>query len=417
MAIPEVQTIVISGTWATDDTCYLEINGKQLVLTIGAAVTIDDVGAALVAMVNGNTAVGTETRSAIGSEVGEFGLVTASYDTSSDTLSLTGQSNGRPIGTVTRGETTAGNGALGAVSVATSGTGPNDWDNVDNWSADTAPVNSDTVVFDHQATSAVMFNISKTSLTVAVLTITSGFRYSIGLPEVNGDSANLPYDEHLTTFLSLAAGSVMNIDGSGSGGIKIDLAATDTVTTVTGSNGSMDSGAPAVQLNINNSSADLHVLGGVVGLCTIVGTTGRVDVFTCGGSDNSRLTVGSSVTVDNCTISSGKVTLGSAIVTANVDGGELTQVGSGTITTLNINNKGVFWDISSGTISAVYMTGGRYDRSKDNRSKTISNFTAYSRASIKDPVGAAITVLDIYPALKDMTLDLPTRRTYTITTI
>lgn len=420
VAIPEVYTISITGTWTADDTCYLELNGKQLVLTVGAAVTIDDIGAALVAMINGDSAVGTETRSAVGTSVGEFAALTASWVAADDNLVITGKSNGRPVGTLSVGETTASTGALAidGAAVSTAGTGPHDWDNVDNWDADTVPVNADTVIFDHRASASVLFNLSQTLLTIAQLTITNGFRYAIGLPEVNTDVANAQYDEHQETFLSLAAGTVMDIDASSAGSIKIDLASTDTTTTVTGSGASVDTNQPPVQLNINNPSADLHVLGGNVGLCTTQGTSGQVDRFTCGGSSASRLAIGSSVTLATGTVSSGKVTVNGAITTIYINGGEFVQTGSGTIDTVNLND-GVFWDISTGTVTNVLMTGGRYDKSLDNRSKTITNFTIYARAHVKDPIGALTITngLDIYPQLMDVTLDLPTRRTYTITAI
>lgn len=420
MAIPEVWTISITGTWVEDDTCYLELNGKQLVLTVGTAVTIADIGAALVAMINGNAAVGTESRSALGSSVGEFARVTASYVAADANLVITGQSDGRPIGTLSVDSTgsAAGTIAIDGGTFSTAGTGPNDWDNADNWSADTAPVNTDSVVCDHQASSAIKYNLDQTSLTLASLIITNGFRHSIGLSEINRDSANVPYDENLTTFLSLAAATVMNIDGSGGGSIKIDCAATDSTTTVTGSGSSVDANMPAIQLNLNNAGADLNVLGGDVGVCLTSGTAGNLATLTCGGSQQSRLTIGDTVTLAAGTVSAGKVIINGSITTLTVEGGECEQRGAGTIGTLNLN-RGTFTDISIGTITALYQNGGVYDRSKDNRGKTISAYVVYARSTIKDPFGTitASAGFDFYPRLQDLTIDFPTRKKYTLAAV
>ena len=424
VAIPEVYTISITLTWATGDTLTVTINGKDLTLTVGAAATIDDIGAAMVAMINGDSAVGTETRSALGSAVGEFAKLTASYDSTNDDLLITGQSSGRPIALtsapLTVSSTTAGDGlaAVDGSAASTSGTGPNDLDNADNWSDDTAPVNADDVVFDHQAAASCLHNISKTSLTIANLTVTSGFKYSIGLDAINKHSTSLPYDEHLTTYLSLAAATVMDIDGSGAGIIKIHCGNTDTTATVKGSGTRTNASVPPILLNINNSGADLNVLGGDVGLCFEATTTGEVATFTCAGSNSSKLTIGPSVTIATGTVASGAVDCQSSITTVYVDGGTFTLKQAATITSLYVNG-GTFIDISTGTLTSVFATGGMYDRSNDNRAKTITNFTVYARCTIKDPTGSLTVTygFDIYPALQDVKLDFPKRKTYTLSAI
>lgn len=419
VAIPEVYTISITGAWATDDTLTFTINGKDLTLTAGTAVTIDDIGAAAVAMINGSAAVGTETRSAIGSEVGEFAQLTAAWVTADDDLTITGPATGRPIGTLTVSATTAGSGAAAvdnAGDPTTDGTGPQHWDNVDNWSLGAVPVNTNDVVFDHQSAASCLYALSNGSLSLASLTITSGFKYSLGLPEVNTDSSVYPYDEHQTTHLTLAAATIIDIDGSAGGSIRVDAGSSDTSATVRNSGRQEEANVPPVLLNINNASADLIVLGGDVGVCFVAGTAGALDTLTVSG--RSTVTLGDTITLSGCDgrITTGRVYCSTNIDVVNVDGGEWEQL-AGTITTASIAG-GVLWDLSSGTFTTVNMTGGRYDHSR-GVAKTITNFNVYTSCHVKDLAGT-VTVTngyDVYPPLRDVTFELAPRKTYTISSI
>ncbi len=420
MAVPEQLGIHIVDTWATADTGFVEINGKKLTFTVGTTSTVAEIATVLANMINGSAASSDESRSALGSEVGEFaGLTAVANGAASGVVVVTGASDGRPISTVTDGETTAGDGSItqpGTYDVTAES--PHDWDNVDNWSADTAPVNSDTVVFDHQAVGSCLYNLSKTSLTLANLTVTSGFRHSLGLPEVNKDSTTYPYDEHLTKYLTFSAATVVEIDGSGAGAIKIDTGNSDTTTTVKSSGTRVETNVPVVLLNINNSSADLNVLGGDVGLCFEATTSGSVDTVSCAGSNTATLTIGESVTIVTATSVSGTTVCKSSATNVFVDGGTLTFEQAATITTMYVNG-GTFIDMSTGTYTNVFITGGTYDRSKDNRTKTVTNFTIYARCTLKDPTGAitASNGFDIYPALQDLKIDFPKRKTYTLSAI
>ena len=419
--VAEVYTISITGAWATADTCYVQINNKRLTLTVGAAATIDNVGAALEAMINSDDAVGTETRSALGTDVGEFADLTAAYDAANDNLTITGTDDGRPIGTLTVGETTTGNGALAVDNggdPTTAGAGPNHWAATANWSGGTVPVANDDVVFDHQATSSCLYNLSNAALVLDSVKVTKGFRYSIGLPEANTDNSSMPYKEHLTTFLTLSAATEIDIDGSGGGSIKISAGIADTTAVVRGSGSQAENGVPAVLLNINNAGADLQVIDGDVGVCFVSGTAGQLDTFVCGGNGSPRLTLGDTITLSGCDgrVKSGKVVCQTNIDNIYVDGGEWEQL-AGTATAVHVSN-GVFWDMSTGTFTTVNMTGGRYDHSH-GLAKTVTNFNIYARCQVKDASGTltATNGFDIYPPLQDVTLEFPTRKTYTLSAI
>ena len=115
--IPEKKAYVFALTWATGDTASITINGKTLTLTAGATATVAQVTLDMIDLLNGAAANGTETRSALGTSVGEFSGLTATAGTTGQVI-LTGPSNGRPIGTVTLTSTTAGDGTWAAVGGA-----------------------------------------------------------------------------------------------------------------------------------------------------------------------------------------------------------------------------------------------------------------------------------------------------------
>ena len=146
VAIPEQIEFEVDGDWDTGDTVWIEINGKRLTATLGTDLTNDNVCDIIANMINGDAALGDETRSALGSTIGEFVGLTATVPSTNYTgtgvtactFTLTGPANGRPIGTVTVGETASGTSSGGFTRPTTNdiaAESPNHWDVVDNWSA------------------------------------------------------------------------------------------------------------------------------------------------------------------------------------------------------------------------------------------------------------------------------------------
>lgn len=420
IAVPEVYTISIAGTWAASETVYLELNGKRLTLTVGSTATIDQIGADLADMINGESANGDETRSALGTAVGEWALVTAAYDSSADNLTLTGQSDGRPIGTLTVGETSSS----GTFTVdnsgdpTTAGTGPHHFDDVDNWSGDTVPVDSDTIVFDHQASAALKYALTPASLTPASLKVTNGFRYSIGLPAVNSTNASLLFDEFLATYLTIDGATAATIDGSGASHIKIDFGNTASAITVENTGTSPQTQVPAVLVKANHSSSTLTVVAGSVGLNFEQGVSGQVSTIYMGGASAvPRLQVGDSVTIATVYQSSGEVRNRSTPTTIQVAGGTYYHFGSG-ITTINLDHATLVL-MSTGGCTTINSDGGIIDATQSPSARTFTNTNIYAGTQIKDPRGSLTFTngLDLYCKPTQVTLDLPPRKTYTISAI
>lgn len=197
-AVKQVTTIAVSGTWATSDTATLTINDKNVTVTVGTDVSTSNIADILARAVNGDddtpNLLNDESRNVNGQEVPEFTEVVASN--SGATLTLTSAVAGVPF-TVTASESTAGSGALGTPTEATAATGPNFFDNGDNWEGGSAPSLGDTILFDHPSAS-VYYALGNTTAELNLIR-TKGYTGSIGLPRVNANG----YSEYRTRFLSL----------------------------------------------------------------------------------------------------------------------------------------------------------------------------------------------------------------------
>jgi len=101
--VAEVQSITVTGTWATADVAKLTINGNDVSFTVAGTQTIAAVVAGLVAAWNASAAT-------------DVAAITAAD--ASPAITLTADVAGRPF-RVTTSETTAGDGAVGDPSITT----------------------------------------------------------------------------------------------------------------------------------------------------------------------------------------------------------------------------------------------------------------------------------------------------------
>lgn len=411
--IPEVQTITIALTWAAADKATVTINGKTLTLTVGTDSATTDVAAALAAMIAGQAAIDDETRSALGTSVGEFLKVTAVA--SASTVVLTGPANGQPIGTVTVGKTVAGDGTI-VLAVTTAGQGPYNFDTAANWTGAAVPVNADGIVFDHQAVSSCKFGLSQTDLELISVTISEGFRFGIGLPAVNTDNARYSHNEHLPTYLSLKTATAVSINAPRSTGIKLNTGSAASAIIVGATGQEMEPNASAAQLKCNHASSTLSVSGGSVGLGedNVAGEVASVSV-----SGRSQVVIGNAITVATINVYDGIVTANQAAATTiNCLGGSLRHNGSGTVATANVG-PGTLIVGGGGTYTAVHMSSGQIDCSQDPRAKVFTNFNIYGKATFKDPAGIVTMTngMKCHQKIGDIALDLPARRTVTLSAI
>jgi len=416
VAIPEVKAYVFAGTWAQGDTATITINGKTLTLTAGTIVTLDQMVGDMVDMINGATANQDEERSALGSEVGEFALLTATADLTNDHVVLTGPDDGRPIGTVTVGETTAGDGTFAAVggSPDTTGTGPKHFSDGDNWSGGAIPDDGDTIVFDYRAAESCCYGLTAAndhdSFAAVVI---RGFRHSIGLPAVNTDTPQYSFNEHLPTYLTLVQATAVTVDSPASGLIKLDTGSTASAINVMSTGASVETGVPALLLRANSATSALVVSGGSVGLEYEQEAVGEVATITVAGNQSPTVVVGPGVTAAIATISAGSATIRSTPATLTVHAGQVEYLG-GNVTILEVNG-GLLYLGSAGTHATVTQAGGTIDCTKDGQSRTFTNFYMYG-GSLKDPSGTITFTngIRLYTKLSAVNLELPPVRKYTI---
>lgn len=432
LAVKQVTTIAVTGTWATNDTATITINGKDLTVTVGAAVTVAGVVAAIVAAINATSAtdgvIGTESRNVGGQEIPELTEVVASGSTSP--ITLTAVDAGKPF-TVTTSETTAGDGELGDPSNTTAATGPNHWDNADNWSTGSLPADTDDVVIDTGDIS-ILYGLDQGAITLTSLTVTAGFTGTIGLPELNVDSTTNTYREYRSRYLTLGNAADANPtaitigegDGNGSGRIKLDSADSQVTLNVLGTGTRLESAVPSLLWKGTHASNVVNVTRGQVGVAQYAGETATVATLRVGFVNNqagdSIVYCGSGTTLTTVNQTGGILTTNSNVTTVNQTGGELIHQ-AGTLGTLNCDAGEVRY-LSTGTLTTANVgSGGTLDFRRDMRGRTVTNCNLYEGSSYFDPNGTVthtngIDLIRCTPA-DLVAFAIPPHRTITLSSV
>jgi trimeric autotransporter adhesin len=392
--VPQVDTITVANTWAQNDTVELTINSKTIVVTIGTLVTTAQVAATVQQVLAGEALTDTAaTYTALGTQVGEFAGLTATV--SGSVVTITGAENGRPF-TLGVTETTAGSGTA-TEATATSPTGPHHFNNVDNWSGNTVPVDADDIVFD-RGSASLLFSLD-TGIQPTSVTRKPTYKGYIGLPKINNDAGqeDLQYDEYLETALTFADDggatvTTINIEDDG-GRTNIDLADCSVATVnVRGNTQRADADVPSLLLQNSATTMVLNVQKGDVGVAFYAGETGHLATWRTGYltsvESDSLVHCGSGVDLANAAIeiSGGQVTIDSATGSGTID------MNGGTLTILSGAHADI--DLEAGTLIyrstdaiAALKLGDEsiVDFSKDERPRTVTACEAYGNVTILDP--------------------------------
>lgn len=434
VAIQDVWTVTAADTFAGSDTVTLTINGKDLTATLGTDTATTDVATIISEMVNGTdpsssaTTTGDHSFSATGDKVGEFVRITATV--SGSVATLTADDYGVPF-TLTTSESTAGDGTI-SESNATVATGPEFWDDADNWSGDTVPVDGDDIIFDRGATS-LKYNLS-TGIQPASITITQGFTGDIGLPQVNEDETQYPYDEYRGTYLTFAndtgtsSTSITIGEGAGTGSQRINLDLADCTSptfNIRNSGERADNQVPTILLLADATDTVLNVQRGDVGMAFFGSETAHIATLRVGyitqQTDDSTVTLGSGVDIANAalTISGGEVQIDSATGSGTIDmyGGELTIL-SGAHVDVEVYQSTLIYR-STGTLGGTTCKIGNegvLDFRQDNQGRTVTNLDIYAGSSVFDPLrtGTYSNGINLNGCqMEDVTIDLGTDWTLT----
>lgn len=386
--VAQITTIAVSGAWATGDTATLTINGKDIILTVGTDTSTAQIATALKEMFNGNTQTGTGDHdfSETGNNVQEFSEITATVDSS--TLTLTGDTKGKPF-EITVSESTAGTGALGSPTEATAATGAKWWDNADNWSTGSVPVSTDDVVLDSRAANDILYGLDQSAVTLASLTITNGFTFKVGLPEINADSNQSTYPEYRETYLAISA-TTLTIHGSGAGTSRIKVNLGTAASTMNISSNGNASGVPAVLIQGTNTANIARITKGNVGFAFYDGESAHLATLDVGFQENqagdSNVVCGDGVDLTDATVtqSGGVLTIETA-----TSSGTITQSGG----TLHVNDgahaqidvAGTLYYSGAGDLTALNVSGGTADFRRGTAAVTVTNCELGRSSTLLDP--------------------------------
>ena len=343
------------------------VNTKEVSFTATAA-TVANVTAGFTTAWNNST-------------IPEFSEVTATDQTTY--VKLLADTAGKPF-TVTSAATNGGAAATETFTAATqtAATGPNHWDDADNWSGNTVPVAADDVVFD-QGSIDVKYGLSQSAITLTSLTRTMRYTGKIGLPEVNADSTSTYY-EYRATYLAISATTVTlsNTAGTGSGRFKLDTGSVQTTLIVQNTGTRTETEVPSFVWKGTHASSALHLQKGDVGIAVYGSETATLLTINVGfvssPQNDSDLYLGSGVTLTNVTLvqSGGEVEINSATTgTATIVqyDGTLVIVSGGHVS-LAVRG-GTCYYSSTGTLGGNTIVSGKGSLSfdRDLRAKTVTN--------------------------------------------
>jgi hypothetical protein len=421
--VAQVETITLGGTWSTNDTATVTINGKDLTLTVGTTATLAELCVQLARMLGD---VATEMgagyiASERGPNVPEFREFTAIAGAT--TVLLTGVKKGRPFSI-----SLAKNSAAGTLATATtvSATGPHHFDNADNWSGGLIPADGDDLVFDHGAIDC-RYALEQSAITPASLRITMGYSGKIGLPATNEEDAAFPYPEYRPRYLALGnAGDGLNslvtigeLDGPGSGRIMLDTGSGRATFNVLNTGQPETAEEPAVLWKGTHAENVVSISKGSLAIARQAGEQAVVNTLSVGYRTNlpgdARVHCGAGAALTTVNQSGGILTTNSTIAAANLTGGELLHL-AGAITQLTMARAAVRYR-SAGTLAAVSVgPGGILDFRQDMRSRTVASCDLFAGAELHDPHGTAVfsSGIDLNQcAPAGVTLDLPANRRLT----
>lgn len=389
-AVAQVSTITVAGTWAANDTATLTIGNITLTLTVGTDITTTAIATALKEMFNGDTQTGTGDHvfSNTGDNIPQFNEITATSDAA--VITFTGDTAGKPF-TITPGEVTAGDGAMGAFTEVTAATGPNDWGNADNWDTDSVPASSDDVVIDGRSEHPIKYGLDQNAVTLASLTILNSYTQSIGLAEINADVSGETYPEYRETYLKVSA-TLLHIqgEGNGSGRIKLDVGSNASTMSISAAGRAVEAGIPAVLIVGTNSSNVARVTRGDVGFAFYDKESAHLATLDVGFETNAagdatvRCGDGVDITDAAITQSGGTLTLNST-----TSGGTIVQSGGALFLRAgahaSVTADGTLHVIGTGTITALSSSGGVLDFRRGSGAVTVSACVVGRGSSIHDP--------------------------------
>lgn len=392
-AVGQVTRITWSA-YTSGVTYTVTINGKSISYTASAS-TIANVSDGLVAAWLATTEP-------------EFGEATP---TSSSGLLLTAITLGVPF-TVTGSAT---GGVTITVTAVTAPTGPNWFDNAQNWDGGSLPSAGDDLVFEMSAVD-VLYGLVNTD-NYDSLTFDSTYTGAVGLPATNTRN----YREYRSRFLKLGDGTsayAVTV-GLGSGRqatrLLLDIFDTDATVQIYGSGNFGGDELPIVLKNAGSAST-LDMFGGSVKLDADTSATFAAVRVTPGPNSQTKLVSGPLVANGAVTVAGGDVELqGNSTSLVASNRANVRTVLAALCPTVTVGDGArVNWGSSEGiSTKANVQNQGTLDFSGSADPKTVADCDVYPGGSLLDPLGVVTFTNPI--AVKgckigDVTLDLGRNR-------
>lgn len=256
-------------------------------------------------------------------------------------------------------------------------TGPYHIDNANNWSLGHTPLATEDLYF--SGNRPIKYGLTALATIVPnSIVVAADFTGEVGLEYDNGD-----YIEYRPRKCQIGGSGTFKVfigrgEGSGSKLLGFDFQ-TAQVTVVVEKSGTPDIDRPAVLLLINNSSADVNVSRGSVGIAYDTGETSSLgtlrESYIKTQDSDSFVVLGAGVTMPTVLKYAGALECNCAITTAFTQyGGDTDFNGTGAMTGLSVLG-GVLNFKSSGTLGGnpIVGNGGILNFDGDPRAKTVTN--------------------------------------------
>lgn len=358
-AISQVDTITMSGTFAATETVTVKVGAKSVIYTCGGSETTSTVAAAVAALCQNS---------------GEAAFREITWTVAAAVITATSRA-GLPVTISTSDTAASGASTLGNVQAAT---GPNHWNNAENWSTGAVPVNNDEV-FIEDASISLLYGLP-TSLTLTKFVHLAG---QLGLPDFNSSG----YTEYRPTRAVFTCTDVTfgTTAGVGPSLSRVDLASGASIVAVYGSG--QRAGGSAIDLLLNHANAIVSVVSGQVAIAPGGDETSQVGTVRV--AVQGVVVIGAGTTIASV-VSSGNTTLLANATNVTVDDGITVIGGASAVTNLLIRGGTCVYK-SSGTITDAVVGPGTLDCSQDIRPRTITDLEIKRLGVFRD-VYSSITV-------------------------
>jgi hypothetical protein len=398
-AVKQITTLTVAGTWAANDTYTLTINGKDLVLTIGNGTTTAQVAASIRDMYNATTRIdgtgdNTNTSNAGGQEFGEFcEALAVVYSTSTSVVRIIAHKAGVPI-TISQTVATAGDGDVTAATAQTA-TGPNHWNNGDNWDTGSAPVDDDVVVF-RDSDIPVKYGLPDGTDLEVTIQVYMSYTGQVGLPRINRENGSKPYIEYRQRYVRLDDGGTgtniahrfgLGKEGSGCTLFNLKHITVKCSPIVYGTGAPQIPGTHALNICCTANTSTINIAGGSVDFSTQDGSTSAFLTVEQSGGD-SRAINGIHTASASVRISGGTAVIGGsgAINAMHIRGGNVRlEDQTGTIALINMYANATVEYASTATLTALNIFGGTFDARVSTGGYTVGTGTIYVGGKYLDP--------------------------------